>query len=98
MTELEKAARQARGYLNGLIRGLRMGDDSEAAKVLAAIDIALEQQQPDAPVVDDSAAKRICTVLGWKPATQPPQFPVALRKMWSGAEVQAWIDENWNKP
>ena len=27
---------------------------------------------------------------------KPPQFPVALRKMWSGAEVQAWIDEHWN--
>ena len=24
-----------------------------------------------------------------------PQFPTMLRKMWSGGEVQAWIDENW---
>jgi hypothetical protein len=28
---------------------------------------------------------------------EPPQFPIALRKMWSGAEVQKWIDENWSK-
>ena len=24
------------------------------------------------------------------------QFPVALRKMWSGTEVQQWLDENVN--
>lgn len=26
--------------------------------------------------------------------TNLPQFPVALRKMWSGAEVQQWINEH----
>lgn len=25
----------------------------------------------------------------------PPRFPVMLRKMWSGGEVQAWIDQHW---
>ena len=34
--------------------------------------------------------------------TAPPQrervvFPTMLRKMWSGGEVQAWLDENVNK-
>lgn len=34
--------------------------------------------------------------------TAPPQrervqFPRMLRKMWSGTEVQAWLDENVNK-
>jgi hypothetical protein len=31
--------------------------------------------------------------------TAPPRikFPVALRKMWTGAEVQQWLDENVNK-
>lgn len=28
---------------------------------------------------------------------KPPQFPTMLRKMWSGSEVQAWIDDNWNR-
>lgn len=28
---------------------------------------------------------------------EPPQFPTMLRKMWSGGEVQRWIDEHWNK-
>lgn len=28
---------------------------------------------------------------------QTPQFPTMLRKMWSGSEVQEWINENWNK-
>lgn len=32
------------------------------------------------------------------PAAVPPQapkFPTMLRKMWSGREVQAWIDQHW---
>jgi hypothetical protein len=34
--------------------------------------------------------------------TTPPKrervlFPTMLRKMWSGGEVQAWLDENVNK-
>ena len=31
-----------------------------------------------------------------QPAQQPPQFPTMLRKMWSGAEVQQWINEHWD--
>nr|WP_315206810.1 hypothetical protein [uncultured Albidiferax sp.] len=31
------------------------------------------------------------------PSAAPPKFPVALRKMWSGGEVQQWIDANWPK-
>ena len=31
------------------------------------------------------------------PQRKPPQFPTMLRKMWSGREVQDWINENWNK-
>lgn len=29
--------------------------------------------------------------------SKPPTFPTMLRKMWSGAEVQAWINEHWKK-
>jgi hypothetical protein len=35
-----------------------------------------------------------------KRMTHPPKrvvFPTMLRKMWSGSEVQAWLDENVNK-
>lgn len=40
--------------------------------------------------------------IGDKFYTTPPQrervvFPTMLRKMWSGGEVQAWLDENVNK-
>jgi hypothetical protein len=30
------------------------------------------------------------------PPRQHVQFPTMLRKMWSGSEVQAWLDENVN--
>jgi hypothetical protein len=33
-----------------------------------------------------------------KPPPSSPRFPVALRKQWSGGEVQEWIDRNWSKP
>jgi hypothetical protein len=29
---------------------------------------------------------------------EPPQFPAMLRKMWSGREVQDWINEHWVTP
>ena len=29
------------------------------------------------------------------PPKQAPRFPVAIRKMWSGTEVQAWLDANY---
>ena len=28
---------------------------------------------------------------------KPVKFPTMLRKMWSGGEVQAWLDENVNE-
>lgn len=31
------------------------------------------------------------------PQREQVQFPTMLRKMWSGYEVQAWLDENVNK-
>lgn len=30
-----------------------------------------------------------------QPEPAAPRFPTMLRKMWSGGEVQAWIDEHW---
>jgi hypothetical protein len=33
-----------------------------------------------------------------QPEPEPPRFPTALRKMWSGSEVQAWIDEHYTAP
>jgi len=26
---------------------------------------------------------------------QPPRFPTMLRKMWSGGEVQDWLNDHW---
>ena len=31
------------------------------------------------------------------PKLKPVKFPTMLRQMWSGGEVQAWLDENVNK-
>lgn len=26
---------------------------------------------------------------------KPPRFPTMLRRMWSGGEVQRWLDDHW---
>ncbi len=63
-----------------------------------------EKQEPvgwyDREYQDFSRVQRV----GWEPIYTAPQpqrerviFPTMLRKMWSGGEVQAWLDENVNK-
>lgn len=42
-------------------------------------------------------AKEIQDMVIAPPQRKPPQFPTMLRKMWSGAEVQKWINENWEQ-
>jgi hypothetical protein len=54
-------------------------------------------EEPSFRELDDDEISR-----GWEQYplyTTPPRikFPVALRKMWTGAEVQQWLDENVNK-
>ena len=66
----------------------------------------LAQPEPE-PVADKYLMEVECTKCGAKQdgvltVTAPPQrervqFPTMLRKMWSGGEVQAWLDENVNK-
>lgn len=35
---------------------------------------------------------------GSRLTVEPPSFPVSLRKMWSGSEVQEWLNENVRRP
>ena len=52
----------------GKVRGLKvLADDHE--KAITAIKAALEAK--DEPVIDQSAAKRIATALGWEPKRRP---------------------------
>ncbi len=60
----------------------------EALKNLASDLGKLEDEVP--------SIAELQSILDQQPATQPPRFPTMLRKMWSGGEVQAWINENWN--
>ena len=45
----------------------------------------------------EALAKELVELYSDRPKRQPPQFPNMLRKMWSGAEVQEWINEHWSK-
>ena len=65
------------------------------------------EQEPVGKVVEAVEGAFRCEFTAPLPAgtklyTTPPQrervvFPTMLRKMWSGGEVQAWLDENVNK-
>jgi len=48
---------------------------------------------------DDIDQGDLCDVHYWenKAKRERVVFPTVLRKMWSGGEVQAWLDENVNK-
>ena len=51
-------------------------------------------------LVPPSRSNQVITALRERlaqPEQKAPQFPTMLRKMWSGSEVQKWIDENWEK-
>lgn len=41
------------------------------------------------PVIDESAAKRIATSLGWEPKRERVLFPTMLRKMWSAVKCKS---------
>jgi len=69
---------------------------------------AIAELESQEPVVTKNE-KGLTLHIGWnnfsvgtKLYAHPPQrtlvvFPAMLRKMWSGGEVQAWLDENVNK-
>ena len=83
MTDLRKAAQQALECIERLnLHGWILADfEDEVYASIASLKAALEQPEQQA---------------------EPPQrervvFPTMLRKMWSGGEVQAWLDENVNK-
>jgi len=79
---------------------------SRANHIAEALRARLAQPEPE-PVADKYLMEVECTKCGAKQdgvltVTAPPQrerivFPTMLRKMWSGTEVQAWLDENVNK-
>lgn len=56
-----------------------------------------EAAQPEQSPLDRMAENARDLGLDYEPVREPPQFPTMLRKMWSGGEVQKWINENWSK-
>lgn len=64
-----------------------------AAQSLRQAIAELESQEPD----DLTIAYMSGYHDGKKPQRTKVVFPTMLRKMWSGSEVQAWLDENVNK-
>lgn len=83
-------------------------DRQEVLRAQAALRLAIEQAKKQEPLEwltgcpecgADSGCD--CDEGTWNPPApqrQPPKFPTMLRKMWSGREVQAWIDEHWQAP
>jgi hypothetical protein len=85
-------------------------DHVDPLRLLVDDVIAALAQQEQEPVVGIAAIRtwfkdgRVVTQTlcnSWVDTTPPQRprvmFPTMLRKMWSGSEVQAWLDENVNK-
>ncbi len=71
-----------------------MTKDEAMKLALEALEAALSDDQPYLRR-SEKAVEAIRQALAEPSA--PPKFPTALRKMWSGTEVQEWINENWSK-
>ena len=80
---LEKKAENAR----------ELGLNYEPVAYVKTVIEALYENSDPVSVEAAELLERIYT----PPQRKPPQFPTMLRKMWSGNEVQDWINENWNK-
>ena len=74
------------------------GKDVEGHEAIETLRDRLAQPEPEPVMLMDAPL-----LLNGQPLyTAPPQrervqFPTMLRKMWSGTEVQAWLDENVNQ-
>ena len=112
MSNLRQAAQQALEAIKKAMPYASINVDmlADAAAALRAA-LAEPEQEPVAWMCPDDPDRR--TAFSWPGTDRhsyftvplytaptprkPPQFPTMLRKMWSGDQVQEWIDENWNK-
>lgn len=56
--------------------------------------LRLENEKLRKQLDDDADVCSVCDKGSMRPV---PRFPVELRKMWSGSEVQQWLDEQFSK-
>ena len=56
--------------------------------------LRLENEKLRKQLDDDADVCNVCDKGSMRPV---PRFPVELRKMWSGSEVQQWLDEQFAK-
>jgi hypothetical protein len=92
---------EAQSVLDALegVKDMAWDSDTVAGrKIIETLRARLAQPEPEPVMLMDAPL-----LLNGQPLyTAPPQrervvFPTFLRKMWSGSEVQAWLDENLNK-
>ena len=69
--------------------------DCKTMQAITALRRELEKPA-DEPVPKGVTSTTITTTY-FQPARERVVFPTMLRKMWSGTEVQQWLDENVNK-
>jgi hypothetical protein len=78
-------------WANEIIDDLHAQYNTDGIKEIDSGDALIRLDEAIAAV--EEAEKRYTT----PPQRKPLQFPTMLRKMWSGAEVQKWINENWEQ-
>lgn len=70
---------------------------NDRQRLEAIVSVVCKYLPPDG-ISKDQALNEIISLVDPLPPQRPRVvFPAMLRKMWSGGEVQAWLDENVNK-
>lgn len=95
LTKIVKSAKpsQARNQLRRFLDDCTDADEGGRANSTATVQYDLS------PAQHESAIRNKLVELGWTPPDEGGQepvkltFPTMLRKMWSGSEVQRWLDD-----
>jgi hypothetical protein len=70
---------------------------NDRQRLEAIVSVINKYLPPDGIHINEAMSEIISLVDPLPPKRERVLFPTMLRKMWSGGEVQAWLDENVNK-
>ena len=70
---------------------------NDRQRLEAIVSVINKYLPPDGIHINEAMSEIISLVDPLPPKRERVLFPTMLRKMWSGGEVQAWLDDNVNK-
>jgi hypothetical protein len=93
MYSFEDAVREAEERMHALTQGVPVWYHAECADPDYS---RFTQDKAEAHAIVSDKGGYVTELFAAAKQGKPPRFPAVLRKMWSGTEVQEWINENWS--